>query len=81
MGKEYPVRPEIIKEFERASEVSLLGFAEHKEAGGKVAGVYCLFALTELVRAAGAIPATVCAARKKLRSLQPKRLCRPIFAP
>jgi benzoyl-CoA reductase/2-hydroxyglutaryl-CoA dehydratase subunit BcrC/BadD/HgdB len=54
------VRPEIMKEFERASELSLLGLAEHKEAGGKVAGVYCLFAPTELVRAAGAIPVSLC---------------------
>jgi benzoyl-CoA reductase/2-hydroxyglutaryl-CoA dehydratase subunit BcrC/BadD/HgdB len=60
MRKEYPVRPEIIKEFERASELSLLGLAEYKEAGGKVAGVYCLFAPTELVRAAGAIPVSLC---------------------
>jgi benzoyl-CoA reductase/2-hydroxyglutaryl-CoA dehydratase subunit BcrC/BadD/HgdB len=49
-----------MKEFERASELSLLGLAEHKEAGGKVAGVYCLFAPTELVRAAGAIPVSLC---------------------
>ncbi len=47
-------------EIERASERSLLGLAEHKEAGGKVAGVYCLFAPTELVRAAGAIPVSLC---------------------
>ena len=49
-----------MKEFERASELSLLGLTEHKEAGGKVAGLYCLFAPTELVRAAGAIPVSLC---------------------
>ena len=54
------MRPEIMKEFERASELSLLGLTEHKEAGGKVAGLYCLFAPTELVRAAGAIPVSLC---------------------
>lgn len=54
------MRPEIMKEFERASELSLLGLDEHKEAGGKVAGIYCLFAPTELVRAAGAIPVGLC---------------------
>lgn len=35
------MRLEIMKEFERAGELSLLNLAEHKEAGGKVAGVYC----------------------------------------
>ena len=54
------MRPEIMKEFERASELSLLGLTEHREAGGKVAGLYCLFAPTELVRAAGAIPVSLC---------------------
>ncbi len=54
------MRPEIMKEFERASELSLLSLTEHKEAGGRVAGVYCLFAPTELVRAAGAVPVSLC---------------------
>ena len=54
------MRPEIMKEFERASELSLLGLTEHKEARGKVAGLYCLFAPTELVRATGAIPVSLC---------------------
>lgn len=49
-----------MKEFERAGELSLLNLADHKETGGKVAGVYCLFAPTELVRAAGAIPVSLC---------------------
>ncbi len=49
-----------MKEFERAGELSLLNLAEHKETGAKVAGVYCLFAPTELVRAAGAIPVSLC---------------------
>ncbi len=57
---EHPVRPNIMIEIERASERSLLGLAEQKESGGKVAGVYCLFAPTELVRAAGAIPVSLC---------------------
>ncbi len=35
------MRPEIMKEFERASELSLLSLTEHKN-GGRVAGVYCL---------------------------------------
>ena len=54
------MRPEIMKEFERAGELSLLGLDEHKEAGGKVAGVFCMFAPTELVRAAGVIPVSLC---------------------
>jgi len=32
------VRPEIRKEFERASELSLIRLPEHKEAGGKAKG-------------------------------------------
>lgn len=49
-----------MKEFERAGELSLLRLSEHREAGGKVAGLYCLFAPTELVRAAGVIPVSLC---------------------
>lgn len=63
-----------MKEFERASELSLLGLTEHKEAGGKVAGVYCLFAPTELVRAAGAIPVSLCGKKEAPISAAEKTL-------
>lgn len=68
------MRPEIMKAFERASELSLLSLAEHKEAGGKVAGLYCLFAPTELVRAAGAIPVSLCGKKEAPISAAEKTL-------
>lgn len=68
------MRPEIMKEFERAGELSLLNLAEHKETGGKVAGVYCLFAPTELVRAAGAIPVSLCGKKEAPISAAEKTL-------
>lgn len=68
------MRPEIMKEFERAGELSLLNLAEHKEAGGKVAGVYCLFAPTELVRATGAIPVSLCGKKEAPISAAEKTL-------
>ncbi|GKT10235.1 double-cubane-cluster-containing anaerobic reductase [Desulforhabdus sp. TSK] len=68
------MRPEIMKEFERAGELSLLNLAEHKESGGKVAGVYCLFAPTELVRAAGAIPVSLCGKKEAPISAAEKTL-------
>jgi len=63
-----------MKEFERAGERSLLSFVEHKEAGGRVAGVYCLFASTELVRAAGAIPVSLCGKKEAPISAAEKTL-------
>jgi benzoyl-CoA reductase/2-hydroxyglutaryl-CoA dehydratase subunit BcrC/BadD/HgdB len=74
MGREHPVRPAILKEFERAGELSLLGLAEHKETGGKVAGIYCLFAPMELVRAAGAIPVSLCGKKEAPISAAEKTL-------
>ena len=46
--------------FDRLAERCLLDLAEFKEAGGIVAGAYCLFAPTELIRAAGAVPVSLC---------------------
>ncbi len=52
----------------------MLGLTEHKEAGGKVAGIYCLFAPTELVRAAGAIPVSLCGKKEAPISAAEKTL-------
>ncbi|MEN6439139.1 MAG: double-cubane-cluster-containing anaerobic reductase [Syntrophobacter sp.] len=54
------MRPESFKYFESVGERCLLDLAEQREAGTKVVGVYCLFAPTELIRAAGAIPVSLC---------------------
>jgi benzoyl-CoA reductase/2-hydroxyglutaryl-CoA dehydratase subunit BcrC/BadD/HgdB len=74
------VRPEILREFERAGELSLLGLAEHKEAGGKVAGIYCLFAPAELIRAAGAIPISLCG-KKEAPIAAAERILPPNLCP
>ncbi len=54
------MRPDSYKYFESVNERCLLDLAEQKEMGRKVVGVYCLFAPTELIRAAGAIPVSLC---------------------
>jgi benzoyl-CoA reductase/2-hydroxyglutaryl-CoA dehydratase subunit BcrC/BadD/HgdB len=42
--------------FERLNEMFLLSAESLKASGKKIAGIYCNFAPTELVRAAGAVP-------------------------
>jgi benzoyl-CoA reductase/2-hydroxyglutaryl-CoA dehydratase subunit BcrC/BadD/HgdB len=54
------MKSEIMDYFEKASEKSLLDLEKVKEDGQKVVGIYCTFAPTELVRAAGAIPVGLC---------------------
>lgn len=65
--------------FQNLGEHFLLEMTQRAEAGAKVAGIYCIFAPLELIRAAGAIPVGLCgkkqepiaAAEKEL----PTRLC------
>ncbi len=54
------MRPEGMQVFNRLAERCLLDLAEFKDAGGTIAGEYCLFAPPELIRAAGAIPVSLC---------------------
>ncbi|MCF6290987.1 MAG: 2-hydroxyacyl-CoA dehydratase family protein [Desulfobacterales bacterium] len=54
------MRLESMAWFDRVSEQCLLDLEERKEMGKKVIGVYCTFAPTELIRAAGAIPIGLC---------------------
>ncbi len=56
---------EILKHFEDIGERFLLDISELDGTDTKVAGIYCLFAPTELVRAAGAIPVSLCGKREK----------------
>ncbi len=46
--------------FERFGEQSLLDLDTARRSGQKVFGIYCTFAPTELVRAAGAVPVGLC---------------------
>ncbi len=49
-----------LKEFINFSELSVAALDGWKEGGGKVAGVYCVYAPTELIRAAGVVPVSLC---------------------
>ncbi|AMK09873.1 double-cubane-cluster-containing anaerobic reductase [Pseudodesulfovibrio indicus] len=49
-----------IKHFVNFSELSIADLDAWKEDGGKVAGVYCIYAPTELIRAAGVAPVSLC---------------------
>ncbi len=54
-----------MKDFENTGERFLLDISELEDIGTKVAGVYCLLAPVELIRAAGAIPVSLCGKRQK----------------
>lgn len=49
-----------LKKFTSFAEFSIRDLNTVKEAGGKVAGVYCVYAPFELIRAAGAVPVSLC---------------------
>lgn len=57
------MKPESFKHFENAGERFLLDVSEVEQK--KVAGIYCLFAPSELVRAAGAIPISLCGKKEE----------------
>ena len=59
------LKPNCLKQFQDAGERFLLDASELQDMGKKVAGVYCLFAPVEIVRAAGAIPVSLCGKREK----------------
>lgn len=65
--------------FDRLPEMFLLDVESWKERGTKVAGLYCTFAPTELVRAAGAIPVGLCGKKQApipaAEKVLPTRLC------
>lgn len=65
------MRPESPKLFENFSEKSLLDLDQEKAAGRKIAGIYCIFAPSELIFAAGAVPVGLCGKRE-----EPLRWCR-----
>lgn len=49
-----------LKPFLSFSEFSIAELDEWKNQGGKTAGVYCIYAPTELIRAAGIVPVSLC---------------------
>lgn len=59
------MKPDCLKQFENMGERFLLDISELKDSGKKVAGIYCLFAPVEIVRAAGAIPVSLCGKKEK----------------
>ncbi len=65
--------------FERLPEAFLLDIESLKERGTKVVGLYCTFAPSELVRAAGAIPVGLCGKKQApipaAEEVLPTRLC------
>lgn len=52
--------PESMTYFNEFNKNSLLALEQARDNGTKIAGVYCIFAPTELIRAAGAIPVGLC---------------------
>lgn len=58
-------RPQSMQVFDEWSERCLLEFEAQKDTGKKIFGIYCVFAPTELVRAAGGIPVGLCGKKQK----------------
>ncbi|MCE5334067.1 MAG: 2-hydroxyacyl-CoA dehydratase family protein [Desulfobacteraceae bacterium] len=73
------MKPESLEQFEKTGDRFLLDMAELEESGTKVAGLYCLFAPVEIVRAAGAIPVSLCGKKEKpiaeAERILPPNLC------
>ncbi|MGI6513749.1 MAG: double-cubane-cluster-containing anaerobic reductase [Syntrophomonadales bacterium] len=57
------MRPAILDSFKDIREQNIMTLKQKKEAGTKVAGIYCGFCPRELVLAAGAIPVGLCGTR------------------
>ena len=68
-----------IAPFERLNERFLLDIESLKKTGSKVVGIYCTFAPSELVRAAGAIPVGLCGKKQdpipEAEKVLPSNLC------
>ncbi len=59
------LKPECFEQFQNTGERFLVDISELQDAGRKVTGIYCLFAPVEIVRAAGAIPVSLCGKKEK----------------
>ncbi|HKL82946.1 MAG TPA: 2-hydroxyacyl-CoA dehydratase, partial [Desulfobacter sp.] len=49
-----------IAPFKAFSEQSIADLDAWQEQGGKIAGIYCIYAPSELIRAAGVVPVSLC---------------------
>jgi benzoyl-CoA reductase/2-hydroxyglutaryl-CoA dehydratase subunit BcrC/BadD/HgdB len=61
----FSLKPNCFEQFQDTGERFLLDVSELQDKGEKVAGIYCLFAPVEIVRAAGAIPVSLCGKKEK----------------
>lgn len=59
-----PDRPAGLRYFETFSEHCLAALETAREAGRPIAGVYCIYAPYEIIRAAGAVPIGLCGKRQ-----------------
>ena len=57
------MRPATLDSFKEIREHNIMTLKQKKEAGTKIAGIYCGFCPRELVLAAGAIPVGLCGTR------------------
>ena len=54
------IKMEHLKPFELFSELSIADLDAWQKQGGKIAGVYCIYAPGELIRAAEVVPVSLC---------------------
>ena len=73
------MKPDSLAYFEAFSERSLVDLDDCKEQGIKIAGFYCIFVPTEIIRAAGAVPVALCGKKQepisKAEEILPANLC------
>jgi benzoyl-CoA reductase/2-hydroxyglutaryl-CoA dehydratase subunit BcrC/BadD/HgdB len=73
------IRPQSLTVIERLGEKNLLDLEKAKEEGRKVVGLYCTYAPTELILAAGAIPVGLCGKKEtpipEAEKILPSNLC------
>ena len=72
-------KPESLAFFDNWAEQSLLALDNAKEQGRKIVGAFCTYAPLEIIRAAGAIPVSLCGKRQEPISeaerILPANLC------
>lgn len=73
------MRPAVLDTFQEIRGQNIMTLKEAKDAGRKVAGIYCGFCPKELVMAAGAIPVGLCGTREEpiaaAEETLPRNLC------
>jgi benzoyl-CoA reductase/2-hydroxyglutaryl-CoA dehydratase subunit BcrC/BadD/HgdB len=73
------MRAKTLAYFDQLIANSAVALKEHKDAGKKIVGYYCLFSPVELIEAAGAIPVGLCATKEEpiveAEKVLPRNLC------